>query len=115
LLWLYFALVAIIAFVFMFVGGVMMTQSVLYEAKDNDLLLSLPIPSGMILLSRMLSLLVMAFLLQAAVAVPAGVVYLMHYAPSFTGVAFFLIAFLFLPLMAVALSSLLGWLIAMVS
>ena len=115
LLWLYFALAGIIAFAFMFVGGVLMTQSVLYEAKDNDLLLSMPIPPGTILLSRMLSLLIMAYLLQLAVVAPAGIVYLMHYSPGFKGVMYFLIAFLFLPLLSVALSALLGWLIAMVS
>ena len=60
--WLYFALAGILAVVLAVVGSVFLTQATLYEAKDNELLLSLPIPPSKILLARMLSLYVQNFL-----------------------------------------------------
>jgi len=57
--WLYFAMFAIMAFALMFIGSVFTAKSQLFEAKDNELLLSMPVPPGMILLSRMAALLAM--------------------------------------------------------
>ncbi len=42
--WLYFGLMGVLVFALCFVGSVFITQNQLYEAKDNDLLLSMPIP-----------------------------------------------------------------------
>ena len=113
--WLYFALVGIMAFGFIFVGSVLMTQSTLYEAKDNEMLLSMPIPPRMILISRMLTLLGVNFVFEVLICIPAAVVYAMHAPVTFIGSVYFVIAFLFLPLMAMALSSLFGWLLALIS
>ena len=54
LAWLYFVIASMVA-VFMGVfGSVFNTFSALYQAKDNDLLLSLPIPVSHILISRLI-------------------------------------------------------------
>ena len=47
--WLYFAMFAIMAFALMFIGSVFTAKSQLFEAKDNELLLSMPVPPSMIL------------------------------------------------------------------
>ena len=52
--WLYFALFGIIGLMFGVFGSVFNTYAALYKANDNDLLLSLPVPVGSILLSRLL-------------------------------------------------------------
>ena len=55
--WLYFAMFAIMAFALMFIGSVFTAKSQLFEAKDNELLLSMPVRPGLILLSRMAAML----------------------------------------------------------
>ena len=73
--WLYFAMAGIMALGFSIFGSIFTTQSQLYDAKDNDMLLSMPIPPGMILLSRMLPLLGLNLLFGALVMVPAMVMW----------------------------------------
>ena len=40
--WVYFAFMSVLATAFGVIGGIFMAKSKLYEAKDNDLLLSMP-------------------------------------------------------------------------
>jgi ABC-2 type transport system permease protein len=42
--WFYFALAGIISFALSFVGSVFATQTQIYDARDNELLLSMPVP-----------------------------------------------------------------------
>ena len=51
--WLYFVLMSGLTVFFGVFGGVFNTYASLYLAKDNDLLLSMPIPPSAILISRM--------------------------------------------------------------
>lgn len=55
--WLYFGFGGLMAFILCFSGSVFIAQQQIYESKDNDLLLSMPINTGSIFLSRMLSIL----------------------------------------------------------
>ena len=68
--WLYFAMFAIMAFALMFIGSVFTAKSQLFEAKDNELLLSMPVRPGLILLSRMAAMLAMNFVFELVVALP---------------------------------------------
>ena len=108
--WLYFAFAAVMTFSLMLIGNVFVAKAQLYEAKDNDLLLSMPIKPIHILLSRLFLLLVLALVFALPVAIPA----LMYWPGELNaaGWAAFLISFfLILPLLNVVLSALLGWLI----
>ena len=51
--WLYWCLMGLIAIFFGVFGSVFNTYSSLYQAKDNDMLLSMPIPTSKILLIRL--------------------------------------------------------------
>lgn len=73
--WLYFAMAGMMALAFSVFGSVFTTQSQLYDAKDNDLLLSMPVPPGAILLSRMIPLLLMNLLFGGLVMLTAAVMY----------------------------------------
>lgn len=73
--WLYFALMSLIAVLLGAFGSVFNTYAGLYLAKDNDLLLSLPIPVKDIICSRLLSVYLMGLLYSGAVMLPATVVY----------------------------------------
>lgn len=112
--WLYFTFMAIFAFALMFISSVFMTYSQLYEAKDNELLLAMPIPPGAILGSRMISLYVINLAFELLVVVPAMVVYGMNIGLEVISVVMTILISLLLPLFSLALSSILGGLLAII-
>lgn len=96
-------------------GSVFATQSELYNAKDNELLLSMPVPPRLILISRMLMLGIINYGLSLVVIVPALAVYLFSGTASLVGVLLFCLFFLLLPLVSLALSCLLAFVFALIS
>ena len=111
----FFAIVATLAFLLCVFGSVFATQSELYNAKDNELLLSMPVRPSAILISRMLLLLCINLLFGAVVILPAFVIYLILGAPTVGGVIAFLFFFTLIPVLALAVSCILGWLIALIT
>ena len=73
--WLYFAMMGLIAVLLGAFGSVFTTYSTLYLAKDNDLLLSLPIPVSVLMASRMTTVYLMGLLYSGVVMLPAILVY----------------------------------------
>lgn len=113
--WLYFALAGIFAFAICFVGSIFMTQSQLYEAKDNELLLSMPVPPSYILLSRMVALILINYLYELVVLIPAGIVYALLQPLTVLGVIAYIVAILLLPFLVMTVSCIFGWLVALIS
>lgn len=114
--WLYFSMAALFGVALMFIGSVFTAKAQLYEAKDNDLLLSLPIKPAYVLLSRMFMLWVLAFGMELLVAVPALAAW--QGSGGFGGaeLAWFIVLFiLLLPFLALAVSALFGWILSLVS
>lgn len=74
--WLYFAIMSLLAILLGAFGSVFNTYSGLYLAKDNDLLLSMPIPVGTIMVSRLLGVYLMGLMYSGVVIIPAAAVYL---------------------------------------
>ena len=109
---LYYALGAFMALTLGFAGSVFATQSQLYDAKDNELLLSMPVKPWMILMSRMIVLYLSNLLFTALVMLPAGVVAWIHAAPTVWSVFAFAAGVLLLPLGSLTLSCVFGWLFA---
>ena len=109
--WLYFAMAGLMGLGFAVLGSVFTTQSQLYDAKDNPLLLSMPIPPRTILISRMLPLLALNLLFSGLVMVPALVVYAVFVEFSPAGVVLQLLCLLGIALLAQAIACLLGWLL----
>ena len=73
--WFYFALMSLLAVLLGAFGSVFNTYSSLYLAKDNDLLLSLPIPVRTIMAARLLGVYLMGLMYSAIVIIPAVIVY----------------------------------------
>lgn len=115
LAWVYFAFTAVLAFSLGCVGSVFAAKSQLFEAKDNDFLLSLPIPAWTVLFVRMLSLYFITLLFEAVVLIPASVRYFTATGFSFLPALFQFLLLLILPLGTLAICSLLGWLIAIIT
>lgn len=113
--WLYFAMYAIMAFALMFIGSVFMAKAQLFEAKDNELLLSMPIQPGQILLSRMVMLLVVNLVFELVVAVPAALAWCTQAAVVPLGAVSFALLLLTLPLFSLAVSCLFAWLLSLVT
>ena len=97
-----------------FVGSVFFTQSTLYDAKDNELLLSMPIPSSVILGSRMALLLLLNYAYSLLMTATCGVVRCIVAPVTVLGVARYVAAALLLPLIPTTLSCIVGYLIALV-
>ena len=68
--WVYFAIMGMMGLALGVFGSVFNTYSGLYRAKDNELLLSMPIPPRRILLIRMLGVYAMGLLFEAIVMIP---------------------------------------------
>ncbi len=109
---LYFSLVGAIATLFAVLGSVYYTKTQLYEAKDNEMLLAMPITPGAILGSRLALILFLGYLFEGIVFIPAGIVYLFYYPVGFFGILGYIIGCLIMPAIAIAICCLLAWLIA---
>ena len=107
--WMYFSIAVIMALALSLFGGVFMSQSQLYDAKDNILLLSMPIPHSAILMSRMVLLLIVSFLFCSLVMVPAIVMYAILIQASFLVILLQVLTLLAVTLLSQAISCLLGW------
>ncbi len=114
--WLHFAMMGTIAVCVSLIGEIFATYSMLYNAKDNELLMSMPIPSRTILLSRMSTLYLMSVLFTAIVFVPAMIAYAVC-GGAFTalGLIFCILLIFVLALLSLALACLLGWVVALVA
>ncbi len=111
---LYFALFMLVSFMLIFVFGIFETKSHLFDCKDNELLLSMPIKPEHIVLSRVFTLLVYNYLECALVMIPAIACYA-AFGGSPLGIIGGIVVFLFLPLLALTLSSAFGYLVATLS
>ena len=69
--WFYFAIMGMLALALGVFGDVFNTYSMLYKAKDNEMLLSLPIPPSRILISRMVVVFLLGLLYESMVFIPA--------------------------------------------
>ena len=113
--WLYFALIALLAVALGVFGSVFNTYAALYRSKDNDLLLSMPIPPSAILLVKLTSIALLAFLFVSLVFLPAVVVYSIVVGVSFPALLFQILLVIPLSAVSTALTCLLGWLVALIA
>lgn len=110
----YFAMNATMATAIALIGSMFMAKSKLFEAKDNDLLLSMPLPTWTILFSRMTGLYAMAFLFSSLAFIPACVVYFMQTGFALVPALICLLMTFVLPLLALGFSALIGLVLAVI-
>lgn len=113
--WLYFAILATLVFLVDFIFTIFTAKSQLFEAKDNEALLSLPIRPRDILLSRMLMIVLTDYLFELIIVLPAVVVWFILGHASVTGVIAILLGVICMPGLSLALSSFVGWLLYLVT
>ena len=112
--WLYFSLLGLIAVLLGAFGSVFNTYAGLYLAKDNDFLLSMPIPVKSIMTARLLGVYLMGLMYSALIAIPAVLVYQLH-SPNIAILATSLVWAFVLSIIVLSLSLALGYVVAKIS
>ncbi len=110
--WFYFALMALFIVILCFIGSIFLTHHEIYEAKDNELLLSMPIKNSDVLLSRVFTILILNYLYESVIALPAFYIYVTNIGMSVMEIMMFIGVFLTLPLFVLALSCFFSWILA---
>lgn len=113
--WLYFSVMSLMAIALGVFGSVFNTFSGLYQAKDNDLLLSMPIPVRYILASRLLGVYLMGLMFSALVMVPAVIVYFVTADFRLPAVLGSVILIAAVSVVVLVLSCALGWVVAKIN
>lgn len=111
--WYYFAMIGLFSFALSFFFTAFTAKSELFEAKDNELLLSMPIQPRLILMSRMATLLLMEYLFALLVLIPAGFAWFMTAGVQAVQLVLYIVCSLLLPLLSAAIACLFGWLLAL--
>lgn len=113
--WLYFALMGLISIALGVFGSVFNTYSSLYLAKDNEMLLAMPIKTRDILIARLSGVYVMGLAYEALVFLPTILVYCVNASVKPEVIVGGLITMLIVSCFVLILSCLLGWVVALVS
>ena len=113
--WLYFTLFALVGVLMGVFGSVFNTFSGLYQAKDNDLLLSLPIPVRTLMASRLLTVYLMGLMYSAVVILPAVIVYWVTVSAAPMALLGGVLLTALISIFVLTLSCALGWVVAKVS
>ena len=112
--WLYFSIFILASLSVIFIFSIFETKAELFDCKDNDLLLSMPIPERAIVSSRLIVVLIYNYFVEALITLPITVVYAII-AKEIKGVIGMLLVSLFIPLIATALASGVGYLVSVIS
>ncbi len=113
--WLYFLLMGMTAILLGTFGSVFSTYAELYLSRDNDLLLSLPIPVKTIITARLMNVYLMGVMYSGVVILPAILVYWIIAGITVSRVICGILLFLIVTVLVLFLSCLLGWVVAKIS
>lgn len=113
--WMYWCIMGLLAVFLGVFGSVFNTYSSLYQAKDNDLLLAMPIPASQILLARLSGVYAMGLMYELIVMLPTLLIWFMNAPFSIMGTVHVLLIPLVLSVLILVLSAILGWVVALVA
>lgn len=113
--WMYFALMGIMATFIGVSGSLFTANSTIYHARDNEFLLSMPIPEWMIVFVRIAMIYIVSAVFEIMVMFPVVLAYWAIAHPPIWSLLFQIVAVLLMPAIAVAVACLIGWLSAVVN
>ena len=113
--WLYYIIMTLLAVLLGVFGSVFNTYSGLYLAKDNDLLLSLPIEPKAIITSRLLGVYLLGLMYSSVVLLPTVIVGWIYMPLTPMRIVGGILLIVLVSLFILVLSCLLGWVVAKVS
>ena len=112
---LFYMVVGLITVAVGLLGSVFNAYSTIFDAKDTEMLLSMPIPPRYIVFARVSALTVMTVLFEGAVLIPSFIAYLTHAHPSVLGGLYAFLSFIPLTLLVISLTIGLAYLVAAIS
>lgn len=112
--WLYFSIMSLIAFIVCFIGSVFMCKNEIYEAKDNELLFSMPISKNTILWSRLLFVLFVEYVFELFIVIPAEIVFIKVVGFSILQFISYLLVIISLPFLVLTITMLLSYLLTII-
>lgn len=112
--WLYWALMSLVAIFIGAFGSIFNTYASLYLAKDNELLLSMPIPPSKVLVARLTGVYAMGVMYELIVMIPC-VIARLRYDFGLFALSNSLIITLVISLVILLISALLGFIVAAIS
>lgn len=98
-----------------FMQGIYKSQGILFESKDNDMLFSLPIKKSTILFLRIFKLISFQYIYNLMFLLPCYSIYIYHEGISLSFLLLSVLEILLVPLIPTILSSILGYIVMMVS
>ncbi len=110
--WIYYAFGGIFSITMGVFGSVFTTYNMLYQSKDNDLLLAMPIPTKTLLIARLLPVFCMSGLYSAVVWLAAILPAWIQGKGGAVAVCFQLLLTVIIALLVTILTCLLGWIVA---
>lgn len=110
--WFYFTIMGGIAIMFGVFGSVFNTYASLYKSKDNELLLSMPIPTKYIVLARISGVYLMGLLYSSVVMLPTLVIYFIYAKITILNIIGSFLLYIMITLVVLILSCILGYLVA---
>ncbi len=113
--WMYFVIMGVLAVLLGTFGSVFSTYSTLYLSKDNDMLISLPIPTSSIIISRLTSVYTMGLMFSGIVSIPTIIVYWVFGKVTPLVIICSIIFVIIISLIVLMLSCILGWVVAKIS
>ena len=97
-----------------FMQGIYKSQGILFESKDNDMLLSLPIKKSTILFLRIFKLISFQYIYNLMFLLPCYAIYIYHEGISLSFLLLSILEILLVPLIPTIVSSILGYIVMMI-
>ncbi len=113
--WVYFSLLCLLSVLLGTFGSVFNTYSALYLPKDNEFLLSLPIPVYKLLSVRITEVYIMSLIYTSVMWIPSVVAYFISPLVAERSFAFPVLLTLIIPFFVTVLSCILGFFVALIS
>lgn len=113
--WLYFVIIGLLGLLLGVVGGAFSAYTNLYKGRDNDLLLSLPIPPSKIIQARIISVYLVTGIFSLVAILPPEIVYWIRVRPGVLAVIAGVLFALAISVLALVLGCLLGLVVAKIS
>ena len=113
--WLYYSIFGLLSVFLGVFGAVFNTYAGLYHAKDNELLLSMPVPPSNILLARMTGVYAMGLLYESLVMVPSVIIYWINAEITPLNVILPILLIFIIGFFVMSLTCALGWVVALIS
>ena len=113
--WLYFALMGLLSMALGVFGTVFNTYASVYLPKDNEQLLSLPIPDRTLLFARLTGVYSTSLMYSAWVWIPVMIAYWVMVPMNVLNVAFPILMTFIIALFVTVLSCILGWVVALIA